>query len=95
MRERDIESWAVRKAVDAGWYVRKFTTPARRSAPDRIFGKADNVFWIEFKAPGEKPTPLQAAEHGAMRAFGLRVYVCDSREGFHEIMRGEDIAWLW
>lgn len=89
MRERDIEEWAVRKAREQGWWVRKFASPNRRSAPDDIFAKHGRVFWIEFKATGEEPTALQEEEHAKMRAAGLTVYVCDSRHTFIGVMLSE------
>jgi hypothetical protein len=79
--ERLVESWSKDKAADAGWWNRKFKSPARRSAPDRIFAKRGRVFFVEFKRTGESPTELQLEEHAAMRAAGLTVYVCDSRKG--------------
>jgi hypothetical protein len=77
-RESKIENAVCGYADRKGMWVRKFVSPGRRSAPDRIFGFHGRVFWIEFKAPGKKPTPLQAAEHEKMRKHGLTVYVCDS-----------------
>lgn len=94
LRERDIEQWAVRRARERGWWVRKFKSINRRSAPDDIFAKYGRVFFIEFKATGEKPTPLQEEEHREMRAAGITVYVCDSREQFTGIMANEDLDWL-
>jgi hypothetical protein len=79
--ERDVESWAKVQARKAGWWCRKFTSPAHRSSPDDIFAKRGRVFFVEFKRTGESPTELQLEEHAAMRAAGLTVYVCDSRKG--------------
>ena len=94
MLEAQVEDWSVNRARQRGWFVRKFTSPYRRSAPDDIFAKQGytgerTVFFIEFKATGCKPTVLQAEEHSAMRSAGLNVYVCDSRELFEQIMRIE------
>lgn len=47
------------------------------------------MFFVEFKATGEKPTPLQEKEHEDMRDAGLTVYVCDSREQFRRVFGGE------
>lgn len=90
MKESEIESWSVKKARQSGWWVRKFTTPSRRSAPDDIFGREGRIFWIEFKATGQRPTPLQLEEHRVMREHGLTVYVCDSREDFEAILGSEN-----
>lgn len=89
MRERDIESWAGNQAKKAGWWHRKFKAPGRRSAPDRVFARTGRVFFVEFKATGEKPTELQEDEHKQMRAAGLTVYWTDSREGFKSILSYE------
>lgn len=89
MREKDIESWSKRLANKHGWWCRKFASPGKRSAPDDIFAKHGRVFFVEFKATGEEATELQADEHEEMRAVGLTVYVCDSREQFDKIIRHE------
>lgn len=89
MRERDIESWAGNQAKKAGWWHRKFKAPGRRSAPDRVFARTGRIFFVEFKATGEKPTELQEEEHKQMRAAGLTVYWTDCREGFKFILEGE------
>lgn len=89
MRERDIESWSGRKAKEAGWWHRKFTSPGNRSVPDRVFARHGRVFWVEFKATGEAPTELQEEEHKKMRLAGLTVYWTDCREGFAYILEME------
>lgn len=95
LRESKIEAWAVQVARNCGWYTRKYKTPSRRSAPDRIFAKHGRVFWIEFKAWGDVPSDLQAKEHALMRGYGLTVYVCNSKESFMEVFQPEDEAMLW
>lgn len=95
MREKDIESWSCTHAKNNGWWHRKFKSPGKRSAPDRIFAKERDlagawIFFVEFKATGERATDLQKEEHKIMRAKGMTVYVCDSREGFKEILMHEE-----
>lgn len=85
-RESDVERHVVEYARKHGFWCRKFTSPHRRSVPDYIMAKNGIVFWIEFKRPGEKPTPLQAKEHAEMRAHGLDVYVVDSREAGRQLI---------
>lgn len=80
MRETDIERHVIEYARKNGFWCRKFTSPHRRSVPDYILAYQGRVFWIEFKRPGQQPTELQAREHTEMRANGLIVHVCDSRE---------------
>ena len=89
--ECDIEDPCVAKARRRGWWVKKFKTPAQRSAPDDIFAKNGRVFWIEFKAPGKKPTDKQLDYHRDMAKAGLTVYGCvDSRELFDKILKVEE-----
>ena len=43
------------------------------------------MVFIEFKAPGKKPTPLQAAWHDKLRALGFEVHVIDNVSDFEAI----------
>ena len=80
IRERDIEAKAVKWAKDKGWLTYKFVSPSQRGVPDRVFIRAGIIIWIEFKAPGKVPTPLQAQTIKKMQAHGCQVYVCDNVE---------------
>lgn len=92
LREYQVENWCTALAKRMGWWCRKFTSPAFRSVPDRIFAKLGRVFWVEFKAWGQVPTPAQMIEHETMRGFGLTVYWVDNREDFALLMEKEDAA---
>lgn len=59
MKEKDLERLVVKMAADRGWLSFKFASPAHRGVPDRIFMQAGIVCFIEFKAPGKRPTTLQ------------------------------------
>lgn len=79
MRESQIEARLVRRIREAGGVAYKFTSPARRSVPDRLCVMPGGVtFFVECKRPGEKPTEAQEREHARLRALGHRVYVVDS-----------------
>lgn len=76
--EKDIESRVCKYAERCGWRAMKFVSPNYRSVPDRIFFKhPSRVFFIEFKKPGEKPTPKQRAEIDRLTNEGFEVFVCD------------------
>lgn len=82
--EKDIEKKVCDYAKSLGCLVYKFTSPARRSVPDRIFimpmGKG--VFFIEFKRAGAKPTPAQEVEINKIRFQGTTVFIVDNvKEG--------------
>ncbi len=78
--ERDIEERVCQHAKAHGCLVYKFTSPARRSVPDRIFFLpfSAGCFMIEFKRLGKKPTPGQAVEIAKLKMHGVQVFVCDS-----------------
>ena len=67
--------------------VRKCAWEGRAAAPDLLVMLSGRHFWIEAKAPGQKPRPAQLREHEIMRrAGGCAVYVCDSPEGFDRLL---------
>lgn len=78
--EKDIEKKVCDYAKSLGCLVYKFTSPARRSVPDRliILPGGKGVFFIEFKRLGEKPTPAQETEIEKIRRQGTPVYVVDN-----------------
>lgn len=90
--ESDIEEKVGKYAKNLGWWHRKFTSPANRSVPDRIFAKNGRVFFIEFKRKGKEASDAQADEHKDMRKQGLTVYVVDNVVDGNRII-DEENAW--
>ena len=80
MRESAIESRAVKAAEKFGVWTSKFCSTSRRGVPDRTFIFNGRVVFVEFKAPGEVPTPLQQAIVRQMLDHGASVFVIDSKE---------------
>jgi Holliday junction resolvase len=80
IREKDIEAKVVEWAKKNGWLTFKFVSPSQRGVPDRIFIKDGFIVFIEFKAPGKKPTQLQAHMIRKLRDAECEVHVCDSVE---------------
>lgn len=79
--EKDIEKRVCDYAKSLKILVYKFTSPSRRSVPDRMFITAAGVvFFIEFKRLGQKPTPAQDVEIAKIRAAGVDVFVVDTVE---------------
>lgn len=91
LREADVEKHHVNSIKREGGISYKFTSPARRSVPDRLdllpipaaarHVVAQYVRFTECKRPGAKPTEAQAREHERLRALGYRVDVVDDIEG--------------
>ena len=80
MRETHIESKVCDYAKSKGWMVRKFGGPNAKGDPDRIFFKDGETRFIEFKAPGKKPTKLQAKRLAELQALGFVAVWVDSIE---------------
>ncbi len=79
--EKMIEEKVCAYARSLHCLVYKFTSPSRRSVPDRLFiTPGGRIFWIEFKRLKEKPTSAQQAEITKMQKQGAFVYVADSVE---------------
>lgn len=89
--EADVEEYAKKRFSKLGWWFEKFISPNRRGVPDRLCAIPSNhgeplTFFIEFKAPGRRPTPLQKADHDARRIAGYSVYVIDCYEDVDELI---------
>lgn len=78
MREKAIERKLALAAKAAGGIAPKFTSPGFDGMPDRIVLLPNGrVAFVEVKAPGEKPRPLQLARHRLLHRLGFKVYVLD------------------
>lgn len=82
-QESKIESAVCKYAQSKGCYVRKFSSPSRAGVPDRLFLTPNGlVFFIEFKAPGKRPTALQQREIDEIEnRHGLAKWVDSVEEG--------------
>ena len=79
--EREVEAALVRRVKTIGGLCEKFTSPGRRSVPDRIITMPNGqIIFVEVKRPGEKPTAAQLKDHERRRALGCDVRVIDSME---------------
>lgn len=78
MREKTIEQ-KFRSAVKAaGGLAVKFASPGFDGVPDRLaLLPGGRMAFVEVKAPGKKPRPLQLARHRQLRQLGFKVYVLD------------------
>ena len=81
MLEKTIEAALVRKVKALGGIAEKFTSPNRRSVPDRLVTLPNGrIIFVELKAPGKKPTLNQINDHERRRALGCDVRVIDTLE---------------
>ncbi len=77
--EKVIESEMVDYAKKHQILCYKFTSPSRRSVPDRLFilPNGRGCFFAEIKRKGKKPTPSQAVEIDKIKRQGISVFVVD------------------
>lgn len=91
MLEKQIENKLTMAVKKAGGIAPKFVSPSFAGMPDRLVLLPGGIFaFVELKAPGENPRPLQKARHKKLRALGFKVYVIDSVDGIggmlHELL---------
>lgn len=78
MREKTLEQKFRATVKAAGGLAVKFTSPGFDGVPDRLALLPDGkMAFVEVKAPGEKPRPLQLSRHRLLRRLGFKVYVLD------------------
>ena len=81
MREKQIEQKLVRAVKNMGGIAPKFVSPGFDGMPDRIvLLPGGHIGFVEVKAPGEKPRPLQLSRHGLLRRLGFKVFVLDDEQ---------------
>ena len=78
MREKTIEQKFRAAVKAAGGLAVKFASPGFDGVPDRLaLLPGGRMAFVEVKAPGKKPRPLQLSRHRLLRRLGFKVYVLD------------------
>ena len=81
MREKSIEEKLVAAVKAVGGVCWKFTSPGTAGVPDRIvLMPSGRIGFVEVKAPGETPRPLQRLRIRTLRRLGFKAFVLDSPE---------------
>ena len=81
MREKIIEQHLVKAVKNSGGIAPKLVSPAFDGMPDRqVLLPGGKIGFVEVKAPGKEPRPLQVARHGLLRRLGFKVYILDAPE---------------
>jgi len=85
VKESSVEEYLRKKVKELGGKAYKFVSPGNAGVPDRLVCLPNGkVVFIELKAPGEKPTPLQLKKHRELQQLGQTVYVIDSKAAVDE-----------
>lgn len=81
MREKIIEQHLVKAVKNSGGIAPKLVSPGFDGMPDRlVLLPGGKIGFVEVKAPGKEPRPLQVARHGLLQRLGFKVYVLDAPE---------------
>ena len=81
MLEKDVELAFIKRVKKLGGITEKFTSPAKRSVPDRLVTlPGGHIIFIELKAPGKIPSEKQALDHHKRWVLGADIRVIDCLE---------------
>lgn len=87
MKEATIERKLVSAAKLRGGICPKWVSPGYDGVPDRIvLLPGGKIGFVEVKALGKNPRPLQTARHKTLMKLGFRVFVIDSPEQIGEVL---------
>lgn len=87
MRERTLELKLVKETRKRGGVALKFVSPSFSGMPDRLVLLPHQVMgFVEVKAPGERPRPLQESRHAMLRGMGFPVFVLADPEEIPSIL---------
>ena len=81
MREKTVESTFTSAVKAKGGLAVKFTSPGFNGMPDRlVMFPGGRIAFVEVKAPGETPRPLQRSRLKLLRRLGFKAFVLDDIE---------------
>ena len=88
MREKTLERKLCEAVRAMGGIAPKLVSPGFDGMPDRlVLLPGGKIAFVELKAMGCKPRPLQVSRHGMLRQLGFKVYVLDDGKQIGEILR--------
>ena len=88
MREKQIESKLVKAVRNVGGMCPKLVSPGTDGMPDRlVLLPGYRIGFVEVKAPGQKPRPLQERRHAQLRDLGFQVSVLDDPDQIPGIIK--------
>lgn len=81
MREKSMEQKLVKEVKHRGGICPKWVSPGFDGVPDRIVLLPGRHFgFVEVKAPGGKPRPLQISRYRLLAGLGFSAYIIDGVE---------------
>ena len=93
MREKQVEQKLVKAVKSHDGICPKLVSPGMDGMPDRmVLLPGCRISFVEVKAPGQKPRPLQEQRHRILRKLGFPVFVMDDPAQAEDIIR-EVLEW--
>lgn len=87
MEEAAIEARLRDGIKKLGGRAYKFESPGNDGVPDRLVClPGGHSLFVETKAPGKKPRPLQVIQIKLLHQFGFMVFVADSPETVDNVL---------
>lgn len=81
MLEKEIEKSLVERVKGLGGICLKLVSPSMAGLPDRmVFLPESHFAFVELKAKGKKPRPLQMKRIDDFRKLGFKCFVIDDKE---------------
>ena len=88
MWEKNIEKQLVKAVKAEGGMCPKLVSPGTDGMPDRMVLLPEaHIGFVEVKAPGQKPRPLQERRHAQLRDLGFLVSVLDDPDQIPGIIK--------
>ncbi len=88
MLEKTVENYLKNKVKAVGGIALKINSASMAGLPDRmVLFPEGKIFFVELKAPGKKPRPLQLSAHRILQSLGFKVYVIDSLDGVQKFLK--------
>jgi len=87
VREKAVEAKLTKAVKAEGGMCPKLVSPGTDGMPDRLVLLPEgHMGFVEVKAPGKKPRPLQQKRHEQLRDLGYTVAVLDDLQQIPEIL---------
>lgn len=87
MREKTVESKFTSAVKAKGGLAVKITSPGFNGMPDRlVMFPGGRIAFVEVKAPGETPRPLQRSRLKLLRRLGFKAFVLDNTSDIPKII---------
>lgn len=91
MSEAGLERKLTQEVEHRGGLALKFVSPGWRGAPDRlVLMPQGRVWFVEMKAPGRKPRPLQEYRLRILREMGFQARVVSTEDELQQFLAEVD-----